>query len=293
MRRVAGLISPGASVAEAIHLLRTDPSRAITGADRLIAFLQELTDRAIGALNGVHFDIPEPIRRVECVLAPEGTAAAMYYTPPSEDFRRPGRTWYPTLGRTVFPLWVEVSTAYHEGVPGHHLQVGLARCLTDRLSRYQRLMGWVSGYGEGWALYAERLMQELGYLDNPDHEMGMLQGQAFRAMRVVVDIGLHHQLAVPSGEAGAGEPWSWDSAVAFADRYTPHPGDFTRSEVERYLGLPAQAISYKVGERAWLAIRDEVRAREGAAFDLKAFHTRALGLGAVGLDQLRRELGGR
>ncbi|MFI5313271.1 MAG: DUF885 domain-containing protein [Candidatus Dormibacteria bacterium] len=289
MRRVAERISPGATVEKVIELLTTDPARAVTGTDNLPRFLQNLTDTAIAELNGTHFDIPEQMRRCECMIAPPGGAAAMYYTPPSEDWSRPGRTWYPDTGRTVFPVWSEVSTAYHEGVPGHHLQLGLVAGLTS-LSRYQRTLGFVSGHGEGWALYAERLMGELGYLDNPDYEMGMLASHIFRAMRVVVDIGLHLEKTIPDGEPNAGQTWSWDNAIPFADRYSPIRGDFTRSEVERYLGMPAQAISYKVGERAWLEMRDDVRRRQGTDFDLKAFHTQALQLGSLGLDQMRREM---
>ena len=115
-----------------------------------------------------------PLHRCEAMIAPPGGAAAMYYTGPSEDFSRPGRTWYPTQGRTTFPLWREVSTCYHEGVPGHHLQVAQVKYLSDKLSRFQRAFGFVSGHGEGWALYAERLMGELGYLEDPAYELGML-----------------------------------------------------------------------------------------------------------------------
>ena len=109
------------------------------------------------------------------MIAPPGGAAAMYYTGPTEDFSRPGRTWYPTLGKTRFPLWGEVSICYHEGVPGHHLQVAQVRYLADTLSRFQRTLAGTSGHGEGWALYAERLMGELGYLDDPAYELGMLR----------------------------------------------------------------------------------------------------------------------
>jgi uncharacterized protein (DUF885 family) len=291
MGRVADRITPGAGVDAAIELLTTDPARAVQGADNFRSFLQDLTDTAIAQLNGTHFDIPEQIRRCECMIAPPGGALGMFYTPPSEDWKRPGRTWYPTGGRTVFPVWNEVSTAYHEGVPGHHLQLGLMACMKGNLSRYQRTLGFVSGHGEGWALYAERLMGELGYLENPDYELGMLVAHLFRAKRVVVDIGLHLELAIPQGEENAGQHWSWDLAVPFMNRHSPIAGgDFIRSEVERYLGLPAQAISYKVGERTWLEIRADVRRSQRANFDLKAFHTQALQLGSLGLDQLRNEM---
>lgn len=290
MEQVAQRIKPGASVEEAIALLTDDPARSMHGTDNLQRFLQDITDQAISELNGKHFDIPEEIRRCECMIAPAGSAAAMYYTGPSEDMSRPGRTWYPASSRTHFPVWAEVSTAYHEGVPGHHLQVGLTATLKDQLSRYQRTIGFVSGHAEGWALYAERLMGELGYLDNPDYHMGLLSSQVFRAMRVIVDIGLHLELPIPRGEQNAGQRWSWELAVPFADRYSPIRGEFTRSEVQRYLGMPAQAISYKVGERLWLHLRAEAKRRDGASFDLKSFHTRALRLGSLGLDQMRREV---
>ena len=195
--------------------MRDDPARGIEGIDNLLAFLQELTDRTIAELDGTHFDIPEPLHRIECREAPAGTAAAMYYTPPSADFSRPGRTWYPAKDQTHFPLWTEVTTAYHEGVPGHHLQVGLCMTFQERLTSFQRHLGFYSGHGEGWALYAERLMQELGYLENPDYLLGMLASQAFRAMRVVVDTGLHLQLPIPKTEAyHPGEVWDWDTGAA-------------------------------------------------------------------------------
>jgi uncharacterized protein (DUF885 family) len=225
------------------------------------------------------------------MIAPPGGAAAMYYTGPSEDFSRPGRTWYPTLGKTRFPLWREVSICYHEGVPGHHLQIAQVRYLADRLNRFQRLAGFTSGHGEGWALYAERLMGELGYLDDPAFELGMLSAQAMRAVRVVVDIGLHLQLRIPAGERyHPGERWAPELALPFVIERSCFPADFMASEVDRYLGWPGQAISYKVGERVWLESRQAAKDRKGAAFDLKDFHRYALDLGGMGLDQLAREL---
>ena len=292
MALTAERIAPGAGLEGAMAVLRDDPARSIEGIDNLLAYLQELTDRTIIELDGTHFDIPAPLHRIECREAPPGTAAAMYYTPPSADFSRPGRTWYPAKAQTRFPLWTEVTTAYHEGVPGHHLQVGLCMTFQERLTSFQRQLGFYSGHGEGWALYAERLMQELGYLENPDYLLGMLASQAFRAMRVVVDIGLHLQLPIPrSEEYQPGRVWDWEIALPFVSRYCGFAGPgFARSELDRYCGLPAQAISYKVGERVWLDVRAQLRARLGAAFDLKRFHMEALNLGSLPLDLLEREL---
>jgi len=253
--------------------------------------MQDLQDRTIAELDGKHFAIAEPVKRIEAMIAPPGGALAMYYTGPSEDFSRPGRTWYPTGGKTRFPLWGEVSIAYHEGVPGHHFERANAKYLGEQLSRFQRVMGGTSGYVEGWALYAERLMGELGYLDNPDYYLGMLRAQALRAVRVIVDIGMHLELRIPRTERfHPGETWTAALGNVFARERSHFPEDFMKSEVTRYLGAPGQAISYKVGERAWLAAREAARKQAGAAFDLKTFHTNALDLGPIGLDQLRREM---
>jgi uncharacterized protein (DUF885 family) len=225
------------------------------------------------------------------MLAPPGGALAMYYTGPAEDFSRPGRTWYPTGGRTRFPLWGEVSIAYHEGVPGHHFERATAKYLAAELSRVQRLMGGTSGYIEGWALYAERLMGELGYLENPDYYLGMLRAQAMRSVRVILDIGMHLELQIPMSEAfHPGERWTPELGQEFANARSQFPLDFMKSEVTRYLGSPGQAISYKVGERCWLEAREASRMRQGAAFDLKAWHAAALNLGPMGLAQMQREL---
>lgn len=291
MVKVADRILPGEPLAAVKHLLDTDPRRAVEGEEPLRQWLQALMDDAIAGLGGVHFDIPAPLRRLEAMIAPAGGAAAQYYTGPSEDFRRPGRTWYPTQGRTRFPLWGEVSTAYHEGVPGHHLQIAMTQYLKDRLNRFQRTMAFTSGHGEGWALYAERLMGELGYLDNPDYELGMLSGQSMRAARIVIDIGLHLGLRIPEGEPfSPGQRWTPELAAALLAERASQPPAYLASEVDRYLGIPGQAISYKVGERVWLEGREAARRRSGTGFDLKAFHARALELGPMGLADLARQL---
>jgi uncharacterized protein (DUF885 family) len=186
---------------------------------------------------------------------------------------------------------MEVSTAYHEGVPGHHLQVGSARVLGDKLSRYQKLLTFVSGYGEGWALYAERLMGELGFLEVPDYYLGMLSAQALRAVRVVIDVGMHLKMKIPATETfHPGETWDHDLALEFSIARSRWPAETMASEVVRYLGWPAQAISYKVGERKWLEVREAAKRRLGGRFSLKQFHTGALDLGPMGLAQLEREM---
>ena len=292
MATAADKITPGQGIKEAKELLETDPARAIEGEEKFAAWMQDLQDRTISELDGIHFDIADPVKKIEALIAPPGGALAMYYTPPNEDFSRPGRTWYPTGGKTRFPLWSEVSIAYHEGVPGHHFHLGTTVHLSEQLSRFQRLLGGTSGQIEGWALYAERLMGELGYLENPDYYLGMLAGQSLRSIRVIIDIGMHLELEIPRGQVfHPGERWTPELGLEFIQQKSLFPPDFVASEVSRYLGIPGQAISYKVGEREWLAAREESRQCLGPAFDMKEWHTRALSLGPMGLAQMRQELG--
>ena len=291
LSRTAREIKPGATLDEVRHELDNDPSKAVHGEEHLRNWLQELMDDAMSFLvTNAHFDIPPVIRRVEAMISPPGGAAAMYYTGPSEDLTRPGRTWYPANGRTVFPKWSEPTTAYHEGVPGHHLQVAIATMNSQSLSRFQRNT-FVSGHGEGWALYAERLMDEFGFLENPEYRLGYLFAQAFRAARVVVDIGMHCDFSIPSEfKWHAGERWTPELMLEFLSARSSSDAEFNQSEINRYLGWPGQAISYKLGERVWLGLRDDARAKHGTSFDLKKWHAHALGLGNLGLDLLKDEM---
>lgn len=281
---IAHEILPGASVREAIAHLDADPTLRLHGTDALQAWMQRTADAAIAALDGVHFDIPEPVRTIECMIAPTHTGG-IYYTPPSDDFARPGRMWWSVPeGVTEFGTWRELTTVYHEGVPGHHLQNGQAIYEREQLNEWRR-QNWVSGHGEGWALYAERLMDDLGFLATPADRLGMLDGQRMRAARVVLDIGVHLRKPMPDG----GE-WTFERALEFMHENVNMAPEFVRFEVERYFGWPGQAPSYKIGQRLWEELRNTVRTVEGASFDLKAFHHRALALGSVGLDTLRAAL---
>ena len=291
MERVAKEILPGSSLAEVRHFLDTDPAHSIQGEGALRDWLQELMDDAMSFLiDNNHFSIPDSIRTVEAMISPPGGAAAMYYTGPSEDLSRPGRTWYPANGRTVFPRWSEPTTAYHEGVPGHHLQVAIATINSEKLSRFQRNT-FVSGHGEGWALYAERLMEEFGFLENPEYRLGYLYAQAFRAARIVIDTGIHCGFAIPQSSSWhPGEQWNPELMFEFLSAHSSSEDEFNRSEINRYLGWPGQAISYKLGERVWLDLRDDTKKKYGAEFDLRKWHAHALDLGNLGLDLLKSEM---
>ncbi|MGW1154103.1 DUF885 domain-containing protein [Streptomyces rubiginosohelvolus] len=290
MRTEAEKVLPGAGPWEALAHLDVH-GKHIEGVDEVRDWLQGLMDEAIEALDGTHFDLAERVRKVESRIAPPGGAAAPYYTSPSEDFSRPGRTWLPTMGETRFPVYDLVSTWYHEGVPGHHLQLAQWTHVADTLSRYQASVGMVSANAEGWALYAERLMDELGFLPDPERRLGYLDAQMMRACRVIVDIGMHLELEIPADSPfHPGERWTPDLAQEFFGNHSGRPADFVESELTRYLSMPGQAIGYKLGERAWLLGRENARAAHGDAFDLKAWHMAALSQGSLGLDDLVDEL---
>ncbi|MFI1496833.1 DUF885 domain-containing protein [Streptomyces platensis] len=264
---------------------------AVEGVEETRQWLQSLMDEAIDALDGTHFELAERVRRVESRIAPPGGAAAPYYTQPSLDFSRPGRTWLPTMGETRFPAYDLVSTWYHEGVPGHHLQLAQWAHVADSLSRYQTTVGIVSANAEGWALYAERLMDELGFLTNAERRLGYLDAQMMRAVRVIIDIGMHLELEIPADSPfHPGERWTPQLAHEFFAQHSSRPADFVESEIIRYQGMAGQAIGYKLGERVWLRGREAARARHGADFDLKTWHMAALSQGSLGLDDLLSEL---
>ena len=291
-REVAEEIEPGASIERAKQLLDEDPARQLHGTDELKAWMQKLADAAVENLADTHFEIGGPMRRIECCIAPTNEGG-IYYTGPSPDFSRPGRMWWSVPeGEDTFTTWRETSTVYHEGVPGHHLQIAIATALQGTMNSWRTNMLWVSGHGEGWALYAERLMEELGYLKDPGDRMGMLNAQRMRAARVVFDIGVHCEMPIPDewAEQLGVEPgtiWTSELGYEFLKLNLDESEGHLRFEFLRYLGWPGQAPSYKIGERLWLELRDQA-VRRGD--DMRAFHTRALLLGSVGLDTLRRAL---
>ena len=290
-KRVAERIKPGASLAEVAEALDGDERYLVRGQAGLQQWMQRLSDEALRSLRDTHFEIPGALMALECRIAPPGGGLGAYYTGPSEDFSRPGRMWWsvPT-DKTDFSTWREVSTVYHEGVPGHHLQIATS-VYEPTLNRFQRMMAFTSGHAEGWALYAERLMEELGHLSDDANLLGMLDAHLFRAARVIVDIGMHLELEIPRGTGfHEGEVWTPGLGLEFLTTRTLMQPDYARDEIDRYLGWPGQAPSYKLGERAWLAARQDARRAQGESFDIKDFHTRALRLGGMGLDTMREQL---
>ncbi len=292
MKQVANRIKPGGTLADAAAVLDAQPQYQLVGKDALRDWMQGLSDAALNELRGKHFNLPDELMNLECRIAPPGSGVGAYYTGPNDGFTRPGRMWWSLEpGREEFVTWRETSTVYHEGVPGHHLQIATSVYQAETLNRYQRLMSGTSGHAEGWALYAERLMRELGYLDDDGDLMGMLDAHLFRAGRVIVDIGMHLELPIPAGTGfHEGEHWTPELGLEFMLTRTLTDAAMARDEIDRYLGWPGQAPSYKLGERLWLAARDAARQRNPDSFDLKDFHQRALEMGSMGLDTLQERL---
>jgi len=284
--KVAAKIKPDAkTLREVADYLDNAPEYKIHGKEAIIKKLLDFTQAAVAQLDGTHFDIDERMKFCDARIAPEGSASAPYYMSPSEDMSRPGTTWLPLLGKDEVSWWHLASTWYHEAVPGHHLQVATSVLERDRLSRFQRFGAWISGYGEGWALYAERFMDDLGAFDEPGIEMGFLSAQALRATRIVIDIGMHLGYIDENGrvwDATSGREALMNKALLDEHHAT--------SETDRYLGWPGQAISYKVGEREWIAARENAKKRLGSEFSLKQFHAHALRIGPMGLDTFAQEL---
>ncbi|MEJ6013906.1 DUF885 domain-containing protein [Corynebacterium sp. H127] len=274
----AELYGPGTSVAEAASRLNKEPDYTIEGVDELQQWMQTVADNVIDTLD---MEIPEQLRTIQCCIDKAGTGG-IFYTPPAADFSRPGQMWWSVVpGETTFHKWQELTTVFHEGVPGHHLQIGSA--LLAPLNLWRRVVCWNSGHGEGWALYAEQLMEDLGYHANPGTRMGLLDASRLRAARVVLDIGVHLGKKVPEGTS------CWDASYArnfLRENSVMSPGAL-EFEINRYLGWPGQAPSYALGQRLWEQLRDDVTA---SGMSLSDFHTKALAHGSIPMGILRQEL---
>ena len=276
------LYGPGTALRTAVRKLNADERYQLHGTDALVEWMQGVADKVISNLNGTYFDIPEQIQTIECKIDPAGTGG-IFYTQPTEDFSRPGRMWWSVpAGQEIFHTWQELTTVHHEGAPGHHLQIGLA-LMEPNLNSWRRNACWNSGHGEGWALYAEALMAELGYMDDPGYRMGLLDSQRLRAARVVVDIGLHLGKKMPDGSG------IWDKAhmKSFMRENTAMDDANLAFEVNRYLGWPGQAPSYAIGERLWHKTRDDAVAQ---GMTPREFHSQALALGSIPMSILRETI---
>ncbi len=288
MRAVAAQLG-ATSIEEAAARADDDPAVRLTSPPQLLEWLQGRVDEVVEAVDGTHFDLPDVARRPECRISPT-TSGVMYYSPPDASFSRPGRIWWAPPADGTSYAWREVTTVHHEGVPGHHLQIAVSLAEPD-IHPWQRSMGHVHGYVEGWAHYAERLCDELGLLRTPAERLGMLYGQRWRAARIVIDLGLHLGFPIPPGNGFTDETrWTPELGADVLRRAAGADATTARFEVDRYLGWPAQALAFRVGARLWREVRAE--AERAPDFDLKQFHMHALRLGPMGLGPLRTLLAG-
>ncbi|MDR2748338.1 MAG: DUF885 domain-containing protein [Bifidobacteriaceae bacterium] len=277
------------AIKEAAKILDSDPNQVIEGPENLKNYMQDIADITMKYLiDNDHFEIPEPVQKVEAMIATTDVGA-VYYTPPANDFSTPGRMWWSIpKGVDKQYKWNSKTTIFHEGVPGHHLQVGLQVYLSDKLNDWRRMGLLISGYAEGWGLYAEQLMDEFGALNSAE-KFGMLDMQKFRAARIIIDIGVHCKLEVPKHwerRYGSGV-WNYEKAEKFLSDMVNMNIGFRKFELDRYMGMPGQAISYKLGQKNWLELRDKALSK---GWTLKEFHKRALSFACLSFDLLDKAL---
>jgi len=269
---------------EAIKFFDEQAKYKLHSKTELLEYMRSTKDKAMKFLidNG-YFEIPNELRTLECQVT--DADGEIHYTPPTEGFKIPGTMWWGIpSGVDEFNSWREKTTVHHEGVPGHHLQCSYPVYLKDQLNDWRRFGLWLSGYGEGWALYAEQLMDEWGFLDDAE-KFGMLDGQLLRSARVVIDVGVHCKFDVPpqwEDIYGKGV-WNWDKSWALLGDTVAMNEGFKLFELTRYMGWPGQAISYKLGHREFVELRD-LALKSGLS--LKKYHQKILEFGAIGLDLL-------
>jgi len=254
--------------------LRSDPALHFTTPAEVFDVAEASLARANAAIPAWFGRLP----KTPCVVVEMGAHEAKYstiayYREPAADGSRPGSYYINTTEPETRPRYEAETLAFHEAVPGHHLQIAIAQEL-DGLPAFRRLAG-PTAYVEGWGLYSERLSVEMGLLSGHLDRFGVASFDAWRACRLVVDTGLH------------AFGWSRDRAIGFMVEHTALAENNIANEVDRYLAWPGQALAYKLGQREILQLRDEARAALGAAFDIRAFHDVVLGQGAVGLSTLR------
>ena len=257
--------------------LKTNPKLHPASADALL-------DTYRGYLKPMQAKLPElfgtlPRAPFEVVAVPDfmaKTSAPAYYQPGTTDGSRPGRLFIDTYNAAERNLYGVESIAYHEGIPGHHLQISIAHELTG-LPEFRKY-GRYTAYTEGWGLYAERLGKDVGFYQDPYSDYGRLEADIWRAIRLVVDTGVHS------------EGWTREQMVAYFHDHSNVDEPSVQAEVDRYIAWPSQALSYKIGQLKILELRDRAQKALGAKFDIRAFHDQVLDAGALPLDVLEKRV---
>ncbi len=260
--------------AEIFNRLLDDPTLRYAHGDEILADARRCLDAATQAMPdwfGLRPQAPCHLTPVPEYLAADAPGA--YYTPPAPDGSRPGEYHVNLHEPSQKSRFETASIAFHEAIPGHHLQLAIATERTD-LPAFQRLSFGQTAFVEGWALYTERLAEEMGLYTSDLDRIGMLASDSFRACRLVVDTGLHAM------------GWSRERAIDFMDEHAPLSREEITVEIDRYIGMPGQALAYKIGQREILRLRAAARQRLGEHFAISGFHDVVLGSGTVSLGVL-------
>ena len=259
---------------EIYERLRNDPALRFETGEQVVAAAQSAMDRARAAIPDWFGRLPV----ADCVMLEMPTAGAAdapiaYYLPPAADGSRPGRYFINTTEPTTRTRFEAEALAFHESIPGHHLQLAIAQELED-IPEFRK-HALVTVYVEGWGLYTERLADEMGLYSGPLERMGMLSFDSWRAGRLVVDTGIHAL------------GWSKQEAIDYLVNNSPQALNNIETEVERYIGMPGQALAYMIGRREITKLRAEAEATMGGRFDIRGFHDAVLDSGPVPLGVLR------
>jgi uncharacterized protein (DUF885 family) len=274
-RRVLGTTDLPSTLAA----LRDDPALYFETADQVFETAKRSLARAQDAVPRWFGRIPG----AACVVVPvpshsEVHQTIAYYSWPALDGSRPGRYYINLYAPETRPRYEAEALAFHESVPGHHLQIAVAQELQN-LPAFQRMLG-STAFAEGWGLYTERLSDEMGLYTSDMDRFGILSFDAWRAGRLVVDTGMHAL------------GWTRQQAIDFLRRHSALADNNIVNEVDRYIVWPGQALAYKIGQLEILALRSDARQRLGSRFDIKAFHDAVLGAGAISLPALRDRVAG-
>jgi uncharacterized protein (DUF885 family) len=272
-RELGAQVLGTADMGQVLHRLRDDPALRFATAAEILASGRDALERATAALPAIVGRVPKAPCRVDEMSAYEAEDAVLgYYQPPAADGSHPGVHWLNTSAPQTRTRYEYEALAFHESVPGHHLQFALAQEL-EELPRFRRF-GSVTAFSEGWALYTERLADEVGLYSGDLERFGMLSFDSWRACRLVVDTGLH-QLG-----------WSRDQAIDYLLANSALTRTNVENEVDRYVAMPGQALAYMVGRLELVRLRELAQARLGGRFDPRAFHDLVLGTGGVPLTVL-------
>jgi len=274
LAELCGRVIGARTLPDALTALRADPALHFATADEVHAKAASALARAAEAIPSWFGRLPQaPCEVVRMGPHEEEHSTIAYYRQPSEDGSRVGRYYINTSHPETRPRYEAEALAYHESVPGHHLQTAIAQELPD-LPSFQRHLG-PTAFVEGWGLYTERLSDEMGLYTGDLDRIGVLSFDAWRASRLVVDTGMHAM------------GWTRQRAIDFMLEHTALAANNIVNEVDRYIVLPGQALAYKTGQLELLRLRTEARERMGSSFDIRAFHDTVLGNGAIALPTLR------